>query len=470
MRSVLLTGLLGSTCVAFGGFLVGRTPPGDWVEHVAPLGGLREGAAAAPLGYGAAFLGLALLTWAWVGLGARTRGRPDGVAAVRRAALLWVLPLLPTPPLFSGDGWSYVGDGLLTARGLSPYDVSVSHLHGPILQAVDAAWLHTTAQYGPLPMLWGGAASWTWGDLWFGLYAFRALALVGLGLLLYAVPRLAAATGRDPASATWLAAASPLVLAHGVAGLHLDLVMVGLMALALMLAATHRWGWASVAVGLAVAVKPTAVFVVVGVVLLSMPHDTLLHRLRRAAAVSALALATAVGLGEAGGLGLGWVGAMRVPWAHPSWLSLTRYVGDLAAWVTGLRVTPAVPVAGVVLLCAVSAWLVLRGPVRDRAAAGVAAAVALALSTAMAPVVHYWYFLWCLPALACAPLARVPRRAVVALVVALGVLAPVDPSQHLPFGTTVVRVSLVLAVLVAFLPSGLLGRWVPDRLQPAAGA
>ncbi len=94
---------------------------------------------------------------------------------------LWALPLLPTPPLFSGDGWSYVADGLLTGHHLSPYVVPPSALTGPILEAVSSRWLHAVAPYGPLPMLWGGAAAHLSGNLWLILYAYRALAVVGLG-------------------------------------------------------------------------------------------------------------------------------------------------------------------------------------------------------------------------------------------------------------------------------------------------
>ena len=56
------------------------------------------------------------------------------------------------------------------------------------------------------------------------------MALAGLALLAWAVPRLARWGGANPALASGLALASPLMVANGVAGLHNDLLMVGLMA------------------------------------------------------------------------------------------------------------------------------------------------------------------------------------------------------------------------------------------------
>ena len=462
MRRVLLTGLLGSLLVALGGFVIGRTPPGDWVSRLDPLADVRAWPPGAGAGYSCAFAGLGLLTWAWVTLGTLVRGRPDGVTRVRTAVGLWALPLLPTPPLFSGDGWSYVADGLLTGHHLSPYVVPPSALTGPILQAVSSRWLHAVAPYGPLPMLWGGAAAHLSGNLWLILYAYRALAVVGLGLLMYAVPRFAALAGRDPATASWLAVGSPLVLAHGVAGLHLDLLMVGLMALALLLAATRGWLPASVVAGAAMAVKLPALFVVVGVVLLSLADGSLVGRIRHTLAVGAVATATMVALGLSGGVGIGFVGALHVHWTHPSWLSATRYVGLVAQWLAGRPAMPVVAVGGVLLLGIVSVVVVLRTPLRDPVASGTAAAVVLGLTTVVAPVVHYWYFLWCLPVLACTRLDRVSTRAVAGLILVLGVVAPVDPSRPpVPFAPYFVRGAIAAALVVAALPPTALDRLVP---------
>ena len=464
-----VTGLLGSLFVALGGFVIGRTPPRDWVSRLDPLADVRTWPPGVDAGYALAFVGLGLLTWAWLGLGPLVRGRPDGVTHVRTAVLLWALPLLPTPPLFSGDGWSYVADGLLTGRHLSPYVVPPAALTGPIHEAVNSRWLHAPAPYGPLPMLWGGAAAHLSGNLWLMLYAYRALALVGLFLLMYAVPRFAALAGRDPATASWLAVGSPLVLAHGVAGLHLDLVMVGLMALALLLAATRGWLPAAVVAGAAMAVKLPALFVLVGVVLLSLPGGSPIGRIRRAVGVGAVATGTMVALGVSGGIGVGFLGALRVHWTHPSWLSATLYVGLLVHWLTGLPAVPVVAVGGVLLLGVVTVLVVLRTPLGDPVVAAAAAAVVLGLATMVAPLVHYWYFLWCLPILACARLDRVSSRVVVGLTLALGVVAPIDPSWTLPYAPYFVRGAIAAVLVIAVLPPSALDRlvsrgwWRPAR-------
>ena len=57
----------------------------------------------------------------------------------------------------------------------------------------------------------------------------RGLELVGFVLVAIFVPRLARATGADPARALWLTALSPLVLLQLVAAGHNDLLMIGVM-------------------------------------------------------------------------------------------------------------------------------------------------------------------------------------------------------------------------------------------------
>ncbi len=81
------------------------------------------------------------------------------------------------------------------------------------------------------------------------------MALVGLALLAWAVPRLARWCGANPALSSCLVLASPLMVANGVAGLHNDLLMVGLMAAALVVARDHGWAAGAVLGGLAAGVK-----------------------------------------------------------------------------------------------------------------------------------------------------------------------------------------------------------------------
>ena len=62
-------------------------------------------------------------------------------------------------------------------------------------------------------------------------------ALVGVILIVWALPRLAQRFGVQPATAIWLGAANPLLIFHFVAGAHNDALAIGLMVAGLELGA-----------------------------------------------------------------------------------------------------------------------------------------------------------------------------------------------------------------------------------------
>ena len=57
----------------------------------------------------------------------------------------------------------------------------------------------------------------------------RLVVLVGVGLIVWATPRLARRCGVAEVSALWLGAANPLLIMHLVAGIHNEALMLGLM-------------------------------------------------------------------------------------------------------------------------------------------------------------------------------------------------------------------------------------------------
>ena len=289
-RPALALGLVGALVVAVGTLGDGRLAR---TALARPLLEARHAPDVRPTSQVLLFLGLLVLTVAWWLLGRAVRGRADGPRTVTRAALLWSAPLVLTPPAFSGDLWSYVANAMISARGLSPYDVTPSALSGPIVQAVAARWRDAPTPYGPVPLLWGDLVGHLTTSPWLLLLSFRGLALVGLALLAYAVPRLATLAGRDPAAASWLAVASPFTIVHGVASAHVDIVLAGLIALGVLVALRGRRLPAAVLIGLAAAVKVPALLAVVPVVLASTPAaqvartpahdgDRRWHRRRRA--------------------------------------------------------------------------------------------------------------------------------------------------------------------------------------------
>ena len=126
-------------------------------------------------------------------------------------------------------------------------------------------------------------------DPWLMVIAHRLLAVAGLLALAWAVPRLAGWAGYDGAVASALVLSSPLMLAHGIGGLHNDLLMVGLAAVALVAARHAGWVAGALVAGLAASVKAPGGLVCIGIALLSLPAvATLPDRLRRLAQVGAV--------------------------------------------------------------------------------------------------------------------------------------------------------------------------------------
>lgn len=448
--------------VLVGGLVVSVLPSSSPVAGLPLLGDLRASMPGRMLGLTVVVLGLGLTVAAWLELVRyvdRRDRRADGGAArrlVHRSTLWWTAPLIVAPAMFSRDGWSYAAQGEMTRLGLSPYVWGPSVLDGPVVEAVDPRWMDTLTPYGPVPLVWGGLVAEVTGSPWLLVIGHRLLALVGLLLLAYAVPRLASWAGRDPVLASALVLPSPLMLAHGVAGLHNDLLMVGLMALALVLAVERSWLVGAVVVGLAAAVKLPGGLAGIGVALVSLPVVAgRAQRLGRLTSVALVSVATLVGVGIASGLGVGWVHALGVPGEVMTPLSLPtqagRLVGVLLAPLgTGLSTDEVVSAArtlGSLAALAIAGRAALRAPSGVPAAGVRTVALVMLAVVVLSPVVHHWYLLWFLPLLAT---CHLDSRAAAALLHAswlFGLVAPLDSS--LRGAGTVIALGVGLVAVVA---------------------
>lgn len=457
---MLLRGVLGAVLVLVGGLVTNPVPSVDRsrIAWFADIGSSMPGRMG---GLAVTVAGLGLLAWAWLSLvQASSNSAPpigDRLAQVRRAVVLWIIPLVPAPPLFSRDGWSYAAQGAELHAGFSPYVYGPAVLSGPITERVDPMWLWTPAPYGPLPLLWGSVAATVTQDPWLLVIAHRLAAFGGLALLAWAVPQLARWTSHDPAVASAVVLANPLMLAHGVAGLHNDLPAAGLAAAALALARRSGWFPGALLGGLAAAVKAPAGLICIAVALVTLP--TLAspgRRLTRLVQVAVVGLGALFAVGWISGAGSGWIHNVGVPMTLRTPLSAPTDIGVGVEWV--LRVlganalstaaVPAVRVIGVIVLVAVSCWVALKAPTGDRPVGVAAAAVVLLAATVLAPAVHVWYVLWCLPLIASLPLPTRVFRAVLGVSLVAGMTAPLDSSLTGLYVPIVITGTLVLAVIV----------------------
>ncbi|MFS4505562.1 polyprenol phosphomannose-dependent alpha 1,6 mannosyltransferase MptB [Clavibacter sp. Sh2141] len=494
-----LVGLGGSLLLVVASVVVGHAPAESELARLPLVGALRVSPVATGTASVAVVVGGLMLTAAWLLLGALLpRLGASGLRATLRLAALWTAPLLVSAPLFSRDVYSYIAQGRVLGAGLSPYE------HGPAVLSdwrstgVDPLWAHNPAPYGPLYLAIergiGGI------DTALGLeaavLAARAVAVVGVVLMVACGLRIARRRRIDPVRTVWFLAASPLVIFNFVVAAHNDALMMGLLVAGLLAAIDSRPVLAVVLVTAAVAVKPIA--------LVALPIVAIVHAEMRARRGDDLAPAgvavdgsvgavpglrpptrdprvwaawtasgiAAMGLlalaGEVLGVGLGWIGALSSPVSVVSWfMPFGLAAGAFGPLVDafggpGGAVEGGIKTAGILLGFAGAAWCILT----TRTLSGEARlALAFACIVAMSPVVYPWYGLWVLVVLAVVGIAdgAAMSLAVSATVFLVGVnlLEPMAVVHTVASGWP-----RLLVVLVAVV--GILGVLAPG-LQGLAG-
>lgn len=450
-------------------------------------------------------IGTVFVVMAWLLLGRFAVGGLGGSpmhrlsrAQLDRTLLLWIIPLSVAPPLFSNDVYSYLAQSEIAARGLDPYEVGPAAglgLHNVLTYNVPTIWRETPAPYGPL-FLWigRGIAHVTGDNIIFGVLAHRALALVGVALIVWALPRLAKRCGVAPVSALWLGAANPLVLFHLVAGAHNDALMLGLMLagmeFCLRALATERSpglggldqrGWlllvfGAVVITLSSSIKLTSILALgfIGMALARRWGRGWRPVLASAGVLCAIAVVTTLFVSYASGLGFGWTQTLNTASAVRSWMSIPTALGVVTGFggvLLGLGdhttalLSITRPIAG-----AVAAAITLRmlmatwtGRLQPVGAMG----VSLAAIVLLFPVVQPWYLLWAivpLAAWATTDAFRVP--AVILSAVVSVILMP----RGADFGVFQIIEAAVAVVVVALAFIAVTRNLLPWRTQPGVSA
>lgn len=446
-RRLLALGFLGSTLLAFGGVGAGAVPRlKDAVAELLHLAWVKNSSTGRDVSTVLALLGVLLLAFAWW----RIRHVLERIAPTTILAItaLWSLPMLLGTPLFSRDVYAYAGQGNLVANDIDPYTYGPGALLGKWSLGVDDAWRFSPSPYGPV-WLWlsGRVVVLSHDHVVPAVVMMRGLAVLGLLLTAWALPRLARAHGVLPQRALWLGLANPFVLIHGVGGAHNDALMVGLLVAALALVTGRptalRLTGAAVLITLAALVKLPAL-AALGFLPMLLPGWR--QRVRAAALVTGVAATTGVLVTWWTGLGWGWVHTLGTGSARLSIFSPVTGVGVLVDH--GLRgvgvvstpgeVTRWVFAASFAVAGLVSLTLLIRahhlGPMR-------ALGLAMVSVVALAPVVQPWYLLWGLVLLAAVGGERV--------LLAMGALSVVLCLTLLPNGRSLIRPPLYGAPLLA---------------------
>jgi alpha-1,6-mannosyltransferase len=451
--------------------------------------------------------GAVMMALGWLMLGRFTVGRRKmSRSQLDRTLLLWILPLLMAPPMYSKDVYSYLAQSQISRLGLDPYQVGPASglgLGHVFTLSVPSLWRETPAPYGPL-FLWigRGVSALTGENIVAAVLCHRLVVLIGVGLIVWATPRLARRCGVAEVAALWLGAANPLLVMHLVAGIHNEALMLGLMLtgteFALRgidsprpLAPPLRWprGAASRAQYAPVGVLLT------GTVLITLSSQVKLPSLLALGFVAmalgwrwggnlrafvlaggglaALSLAVLAAIGWASRLGFGWMFTLGTANVVRSWMSPptlialgTGQVGILLG--LGDHTTAVLSLTrgiGVLIIAATVTWLlfsVLRGRLHPIGGLG----VALGATVLLFPVVQPWYLLWAIiPLAAWATLPRF-RIAAIAVTIIVGVFGPTANGDRFAL-FQIVDATLASSVIVMLLIA-LTYTWLPWRRLPPA--
>jgi alpha-1,6-mannosyltransferase len=449
-------GALGAVGMVLSGSAIGSIPQpaGDHWWYTVPVG--------TGLGAHLAFYAsVGLLLAGWVGLGACAH---RGLLSVRMSWLvlgIWGLPFFLGPPLFSRDLYSYLAQGRLARRGLNPYVVPPSALgHGDLLSSIASVWRGTASPYGPLFVSVSHVgASLSGRSLVAGILVFRALELVGVALMMVALPVLARRLGNDPGIALWLAVLSPLALFSFVSSGHNDALMLGLLLAGITLGLTGRLRWGVALCAAAATIKLPAAAGVVFLAADAWTHGTGARRWGVVAECAGITAVVVAGVTTGAGLGWTWLGptALHVPTELRVLITPLVSVGT---FVHGVLHALGVPVAlgptvtvvqGIGAVAAASGilWMVLH--TRDRDAVRLCG-LALLLFVVLSPTLWPWYLMWGVAVLAATSLQRSMALAAVAGMGMLLVGAGGTPMLN--GGAYWVTGPLVLVAIVWFLVSG----------------
>lgn len=472
--------------------------------------------------------GAVMMTLAWLMLGRfaigslRGKRRPnESRGPVRRMSrgqldrtlLLWILPLLIAPPMYSKDVYSYLAQSQIARLGKDPYTegpavaLGLDHV---FTLSVPSLWRETPAPYGPL-FLWigTGISRLTGDDIVAAALCHRLVELAGVLLIIWATPRLAHRCGVAEVSALWLGAANPLLLMHLIGGIHNEALMLGLMLAGTEIAMrgvdstrpligalgwprtradwaswTPLWSllWGAVLITASSQVKLPSLLALgfVGMALARRWGAGLRGVIASGVLLGAVTGAGMALIGWASGLGFGWVYTLGTANAVRSWMSPptlvalgTGQVGILLG--LGDHTTAVLSLTrgiGIIIIAIAVTWLlfaVLRGRLHPVGGLG----VALGVTVLLFPVVQPWYLLWAIIPLAAWATRPAFRGTAIGITLLVGIFGPTANGDRFALFQIIdatVASAIIVLILIAITHDYLPWRRLPDGTDDQADA
>ncbi|KZS62659.1 polyprenol phosphomannose-dependent alpha 1,6 mannosyltransferase MptB [Mycobacterium ostraviense] len=432
---------------------------------------------------GAVMMALAWLMLGRFALGKRKMSRGD----LDRTLLLWMVPLLIAPPMYSKDVYSYLAQSQISRDGLDPYRVGPASglgLGHVFTLSVPSLWRETPAPYGPL-FLWigRGISALTGENIVAAVLCHRLVVLIGVAMIVWATPRLARRCGVAEVSALWLGAANPLLFMHLVAGIHNEALMLGLMLTGAEIALRgidlgkasrlmpRSWrpgaDWeplgmllgGSVLIVLSSQVKLPSLLAL-GFITMALAYrygGTIKALLLAGGGMAALSLSVMAIVGWASGLGFGWIFTLGTANVVRSWMSpptllalgtgqvgILLRLGDHTTAV--LSLTRAM---GVLIIMVMVCWLLLavfRGRLHPIGGLG----VALGITVLLFPVVQPWYLLWAIIPMAAWATRTGFRVAAIVITLIVGIFGPTANGDRFAL-FQIIDATLASAIIVLVL-------------------
>ena len=450
--------------------------------------------------------GAVMMALAWLMLGRFALGpRRMTRSQLDRTLLVWMVPLLIAPPMYSKDVYSYLAQSQIARNGLNPYKVGPAPglgLDHVFTSSVPSLWRETPAPYGPL-FLWigRGISALTGENIVAAVLCHRVVVLIGVGLIVWATPRLARRCGVAEVSALWLGAANPLLLMHLVAGIHNEALMLGLMLTGTEIslrgitsrspllprplhwphtrADWDRWKPSAQVVAGTVLIAMSSQVKLPGLLAVGFTAMALAHRwggsakafLKAGVLTMSIALAVMALIGWASGLGFGWLFTLGTANVVRSWMSpptllalATGQIGILLG--LGDHTTAVLSLTramGVLIIAATVSWLllaVLRGRLHPVGGLG----VALGATVLLFPVVQPWYLLWAIIPLAAWATRPRFRIATIAVTLIVGIFGPTANGDR--FALFQIVDATVASTVIALILIGLTAHRLPWRYVP----
>ncbi len=400
----IVQGFIGSMLMLVGSFGVGwLSLASRELRQLEPIIWLRFDPVGAVLSVVLLAIGGMFLVRAWLRLGQRLEGwGPESRPHILKAIVAWGAPMCFALPLFSRDVFAYIAQGQVMVAGLNPYKDGYSQISNYLQIGADDLWAQSPTPYGPI-FLWMEelVVRITGGQPDFSILLFRMLALIGVVLCVYYVPRLADLHGINPNRALWLTAANPLFLTNFIASIHNDALMVGLALAGLYASAKGRNLTGILLVTLSIGIKP--------ITLIFLPFIGLIWAGKGAgwprkviywAMTAGLSLGILGVLGMLNGFWFGWIGALSTPGSVWIWYAPVGFLGMIVALtgdafgVDGWTWASVVHRAGTALSVLLAAWFVLKGE-HERLVRRLA--LAMAAVVLLAPMIQSWYVVWLIP-------------------------------------------------------------------------